>query len=286
MKKPFMVMDVALCQGCNNCFLACKDEFFENNFPPHSLAQPRHGHRWMNILCKERGKYPKVDVSYLTAHGMQCDNAPCIAKASDGAVYKRDDGIVIIDPEKARGQKDIVNSCPYEAIFWNEEKQVPQKCTFCAHLLEDGWKEPRCVQACPTGALTMVRATDPEREHMVVTEALAVYCPEFKTAPRVHYKNLGRFTHHFIAGSLAFKDTDECATDAEIRLTDDSGQAVMETRTDNYGDFIFDGLKKDSGPYRLEIRVPDYQDMALTTKITESLNLGTLFLDRQEGKTA
>ncbi|MCL5734640.1 MAG: hypothetical protein M1274_03470 [Actinobacteria bacterium] len=23
----------------------------------------------------------------------------------------------------------------------------------CAHLLDKGWKEPRCVDACPTGAL-------------------------------------------------------------------------------------------------------------------------------------
>jgi nitrate reductase beta subunit len=32
--------------------------------------------------------------------------------ARDGAVRKREDGIVIIDPEKSKGQKQIVDSCP------------------------------------------------------------------------------------------------------------------------------------------------------------------------------
>ncbi len=60
-------------------------------------------------------------------------------------MYRRDDGIVIVDPEKAAGRKDLVSSCPYRRIYWNEEQQVAQKCTMCAHLLDQGWKEPRCV---------------------------------------------------------------------------------------------------------------------------------------------
>ena len=50
-----------------------------------------------------------------------CDNAPCSGPGRRGAVYRRPDGIVIIDPVKAKGQKQIVDSCPYGAIFWNEE---------------------------------------------------------------------------------------------------------------------------------------------------------------------
>ena len=45
--------------------------------------------------------------------------------AKNGAVSKREDGIVIIDPVKARGQQEIVDACPYGAISWNEEKQLP-----------------------------------------------------------------------------------------------------------------------------------------------------------------
>ncbi len=111
MNKWNMIIDVALCHDCNNCFLSCKDEFCENDFLPYSVAQPRHGHRWMDILRKERGQYPMVDVAYLPVPCMHCDDAPCLTE--DGAVYKREDGIVIIDPEKARGRKDLLDLCPY-----------------------------------------------------------------------------------------------------------------------------------------------------------------------------
>ena len=37
-KKWNMVIDVARCIDCNNCFLADKDEFTGNDFPPYSVA--------------------------------------------------------------------------------------------------------------------------------------------------------------------------------------------------------------------------------------------------------
>ena len=43
MKKWNMVIDVALCHDCNNCFLADKDEFVGNDFPGYSAAQPWAG---------------------------------------------------------------------------------------------------------------------------------------------------------------------------------------------------------------------------------------------------
>ena len=52
MKKWNLVIDLARCHDCNDCFLADKDEFVGNDFPPYSAAQPWHGHRWMNF---ERG---------------------------------------------------------------------------------------------------------------------------------------------------------------------------------------------------------------------------------------
>jgi len=56
MKSWHLIIDVARCHDCNDCFLADKDEFVDNEFPPYSAAQPWHGHRWMNIKRKERGQ--------------------------------------------------------------------------------------------------------------------------------------------------------------------------------------------------------------------------------------
>ncbi len=63
-------------------------------------------------------------------------------------------------------------SCPYGVIFWNEDKQVAQKCTLCAHLLDEGWKEPRCGQACPTGALSIHRLNDTRMQELIEKEKL------------------------------------------------------------------------------------------------------------------
>ena len=32
---------------------------------------------------------------------------------------------MLIDPVKAKGRKDLVDTCPYGHIWWNEEYQVP-----------------------------------------------------------------------------------------------------------------------------------------------------------------
>lgn len=278
MRRWNLIIDVATCHDCNNCFLACKDEYFENDFPPYSVAQPRHGHRWMDIMRKERGQYPKVEVSYLPVPCMHCDDAPCVEKSKDGAVYKRDDGIVLIDPEKAKGQRDILGTCPYGAIWWNEERSVSQKCTFCIHLLEEGWKEPRCVQACPTRALRLIHAEESQMQRIIESEDLEVYQPQYKTRPRVYYKNLYQYTRCLIAGSVALRDTDECADGARVTLIKGPKETIDEATTNNYGDFKFDNLEENSGRYSLEIAYPGYKKQTLNIDLKTSMNLGTIFL--------
>ena len=279
MKKWHMLIDVEKCEDCNNCFLACKDEHVDNDWPGYAISQPRHGHRWMNILRKERGQYPIIDVAYLPIPCMHCDVAPCIKAGKAGAVYKRDDGIVIIDPEKARGQEDIVTACPYDAIWWNEEQNVPQKCTFCAHLLDDGWKEPRCVTACPTGAISVVRTKDRDMQATVASENLEVLHPQYNANPRVYYKNLNRFTRCFIGGSVAFEKEGiiDCAEGARVALLKGS-EKMGEAVTDNFGDFKFDHLEEESGKYTVEIVFKDYDKKALEVDLKTSISLGTIYL--------
>jgi ferredoxin len=205
--------------------------------------------------------------------------APCIKAARAGAVYKRDDGIVLIDPEKARGQEDIVKACPYDAIWWNEEKNVPQKCTFCAHLLDDGWKEPRCVQACPTGAIRVVRAKARHMKATVASENLQILYPQFNTKPRVYYRNLYRFTRCFIGGSVAYEKEGitDCAEGARVALRRGS-EKISEVLTDNFGDFKFDNLEENSGKYSLEIFFKDHEKKILEVDLKTSLSLETILL--------
>jgi Fe-S-cluster-containing dehydrogenase component len=277
MKKWNLVIDIAKCEDCNNCFLACKDEFVDNDFLPYSISQPRHQHRWINILTKERGQCPMVDVAHLPVSCMHCDNPSCIENARDGAVYKTGSGIVIIDPVKAKGQKDLVKSCPYGAIWWNEEQNVAQKCTMCAHLLAEGWKEPRCVQACPTGARRFIKADDDEIEQIIEKENLKVFHPEYQTQPRVYYKNLDRYTKCFIGGTVALEKhgITDCVEGAAVYLFKDSAK-IAETVTDNYGDFKFDRLDENSGEYAVRIVYQEYPHKNLEVDLETSINIGTV----------
>ena len=150
MGKVF-VFDAAKCNGCRNCQIACKDEHVDNDWSPWSRPQPDTGHFWCRIEERVRGQVPKVRVSYVMHRCQHCENAPCMAAAPE-AVYRREDGLVIVDPEKAAGRRELVEACPYGAIFWNEELAIPQKCTGCAHLVDAG-EAPHCVDVCPHGAL-------------------------------------------------------------------------------------------------------------------------------------
>ena len=202
MKKWNLIVDVAKCTNCNLCTLANQDEHVDNEFEGYAAPMPKHGSRWIDIRSNERGSGPLMDVAYLPVMCQHCDDAPCIAAAKNGAVTKRPDGIVHIDPVKAKGQKAIADACPYGAVRWNEERELPQHWFFDAHLLDRGWAEPRCVTVCATGALKSVKVTDEEMAAIKSREGLRELQPESATKPRVHYKNLDRYTHEFVGGTI------------------------------------------------------------------------------------
>ena len=253
MKKWNMIIDVAECTNCQLCALAAMDEYVGNEWPGVAAPMPRHGHHWIDIKQKERGQAPMIDIAYVPTMCNHCDNAPCLAKGGD-AVKKRADGIVIIDPDKAKGRKDLVESCPYGHIWWNDELQLPQIWPFDAHLLDQGWQQTRGQQACPTGAMRAIKVEDSEMERMARDESLEVMKPEAGTKPRVYYRNLWRYSKSFIGGSVATEANGvvDCVEGATVRLIKD-GQTVARATTDNYGDFKFDKLDENSGRYTIEV---------------------------------
>jgi Fe-S-cluster-containing dehydrogenase component len=257
MKKWNLVVDVAECHGCNNCFVACKDEYVGNQFPGYSAPQPLHGHKWINIKYRERGRSPMVDAAYLPTMCNHCDNAPCVAKGN-GAVVKRPDGIVIIDPQRAKGRKDLIDACPYGAIWWNAELELPQTWIFDAHLLDQGRQAPRAVESCPTTALRALRVDDEEMARIRQDEQLEVLEPERNTQPRVYYKNLHRYAANFIGAVVLVEQTGtvECAADVTIELWQQQ-RLLQSAVTDCFGEFKFDGLAPHSGIYTVRLLAQD-----------------------------
>lgn len=272
-----MIIDVSKCTGCYNCFLACKDEYCGNDYPGYSASQPSTGHYWMRLIEKERGAYPKVKVDYVPIPCMQCGEASCINSAKNGSVYRRSDGIVIIDPEKAKGQKEIVSSCPYRVIYWNEEKSVPQKCTFCVHLLDKGWKEPRCVETCPTGALVFGDMDDPESDisKLRSSQDMEILHPEYELNPGVCYVGLPK---RFIAGEVILgNQRDECAEGISVTLVSQTG--TQNIKTDNFGDFEFEGLESDIDVV-VKIEHSGYSSKEFSVKTRADINLREILLEK------
>ena len=250
MKQKYLVIDNKYCTDCNNCFMACKDEHVLNCWEGYTEAQPRHGHRWMNIIRHERGRYNRNEFVYIAMPCQHCQNAPCVA-AGNGAVYKREDGIVLIDYEKARGMKELVDSCPYGAIYYNEELDVPQKCTMCAHLLDDpDWTphQTRCAHSCPSHAIMSYDMEEDEFEKLIEVEKLEVLHPEYNTEPHVYYRNLYRYTKNYAWGAVLVDG--DCFEGAHCELEQD-GKIIATCETNYFGDFKFDGL--DDGEYVIHV---------------------------------
>ena len=275
MARYGMVIDVDRCTGCFNCFLACRDEHAGNDYRPVSVAQP-DGHSWIKVREVERGSHPKVKVSYVPVPCLQCTDAPCMRAATGGAVVRRPDGIVIIDPDKAAGQRDIVSACPYGAVFWNEAKNLPQKCTFCAHLLDEGWKEPRCVESCPVQALVFGDLDDPASDvaRLTAQKRIEALPPEPAEPPPVRYLGLPA---RFVAGEIVLGDKpEECPEGVTVTLR--YGRQTFTTSTDNYGDFEFNGLKADI-EYVLSIEHAGYKPCELRLDSSADPNVGTIVMN-------
>jgi Fe-S-cluster-containing dehydrogenase component len=276
-----LIIDVALCENCGNCQLAAKDEYVGNEFPGYCAPHPARGVGVVRVERTVRGAGAQVDAAYLPLMCNHCADAPCV-KAAPGAITQRADGIVIIDPVKAKGRREIVGACPYGAVIWNEELQLPQNWIFDAHLLDQGWKEPRCQQVCPTGAITSMKADDAEMQTHAAAAGLEGLKPELGTRPRVVYRNLHRVTKHMIAGSVTSRSdgVSDCVEGAEVRLLKD-GSSVAMTKTDSFGDFKFDRLEPNSGQHRIMVRHPTLGSATTDATIAlESVSLGEIMLQR------
>ncbi len=256
MTKAFLI-DAAKCSGCHGCQVSCKDEFCGQPWLPYSEAQPLTGSFWCRVDEKERGQVPVVTVSYTPVICGHCDDC-VLMRIGGGAVYRREDGLVIIDPEKAKGRRNLVDACPLGAVYWNDELELPQKCTGCAHLLDDGWEVPRCVDSCAHKAIRFAEESELDLDG---TEFLP---PIAKLGPRVYYRNLPK---RFVAGAVYDADVNDVIEGADVTLFDAAGDIVAHTQTDYMGDWKFDQIEP--GSYRVGIEADGYAPMELEADVSE-----------------
>lgn len=268
--KVFLI-DLSKCSGCYNCQVACKDEHCGNDWSPYAKPQPDTGQFWLKMHEEEKGTIPKVRVAYMPVLCMHCRNAPCIpACPVEGAIYRREDGLVIIDPKKCTGCRSCVAVCPYECIYYNEDLHLAQKCTGCAHLLDRGWEQPRCADSCPTQALRLIN----ESELANVEGTLEQLHPEYGTTPGVYYLNIPK---KFIAGTVYDPDIKRVVVGAVCTLTGEGNTCTV--KTDGFGDFWFENLK--TGVYSLNIEADNHHPKTFENISAEKdVNLGDIPLQK------
>lgn len=262
------VFDANHCNGCYNCQIACKDEHCGNDWTPIAAPQPNSGQFWCKVSQVEHGQFPKVRVEYWPYFGGQ---NPQIAEYAPEVLMDRADGLQVIDSAKARGRKDIADK--FEGVYWNEELQIPQACTGCAHLVDQG-KLPHCVDLCATGALRF-------GEYDEFAEELKESRCEFKNeredelGAHVYYVNM---PHLFIGGEVWDPEENEIIEGAVVTLTLSDG-SIQTTQTDDFGDFWF--RKLDAGVYDISIESPGYKSFTASEIVLDkSLNLGDFPLER------
>jgi Fe-S-cluster-containing dehydrogenase component len=142
MTKYKLQADVSKCIGCHSCEVACKQEF---NLPvgPMPMRVLKIGPR----IIKD-----ELRTDYVPVFCKHCDDAPCIQACPEGALYKRDDGIVLVNKEKCTGCKICIDACPIKAPQFNPETNKIELCNFCAHRFDKG-EQPSCVIVCPARCL-------------------------------------------------------------------------------------------------------------------------------------
>lgn len=264
------VFDAAKCNGCHSCQVACKDEHCGNDWMPYAKPQPETGQFWYKLNEYVRGTVPKVKVAYVPTLCMHCDEAPCIPACPNKAISQREDGLVLIDPAKCTGSQLCMDACPYGTIYFNQGLKLAQKCTGCAHLLDRGWpiKEPRCVDACITGALVFGE----ESELKDLIAKAEVLEPKSGATPkvRVYYLNLPK---RFIAGTVYDPVAEEVVIGATCTL---SGDGTATATTDEFGDFWFEGLKV--GTFSVQIQKDSKTKTISSISTEKDVNLGDIAL--------
>ena len=106
------------------------------------------------IIWPERARIRVIAESdvglFRPNHCRQCDDAPCADVCPVEAIaLNAETGAWIVDDETCIGCGACIDACPYDAMFFDEIRDVSFKCNLC-----DG--APECAAMCPTGAVEQI----------------------------------------------------------------------------------------------------------------------------------
>jgi anaerobic dimethyl sulfoxide reductase subunit B (iron-sulfur subunit) len=160
------------CSGCKTCQVACKDR---NDLPA--------GLHWRRVYEVTAGGWQKKDgvwLSTVAAYNLSvschhCWDPACVPACSTEAIWKREDGLVLIDESRCTKCYKCGPACPYDAMCYVSGSFV-SKCNFCPDELAAG-RPPACVAACPNRALDFGDLEDLKRKYGTVSRVFPLPDP-------------------------------------------------------------------------------------------------------------
>jgi len=149
MKQHAFYFDANACSGCKTCQIACKDK----NDLPLGMAWRRvyevSGGDWEKSGEAWKNNIFAYNVSLACNH---CEKPICMESCPTKAIFKREDGIVLIDETRCMGCRYCEWVCPYGAPQFDHQRGLMTKCNLCFDYVDEG-KNPSCVDSCPMRAM-------------------------------------------------------------------------------------------------------------------------------------
>lgn len=135
MDKIFLKFNKKDCMGCHACEVACKQEH-ELGVGPRLIKVIENSYEFTPIYCH------------------QCAKAPCKEECPVEAISRNKQGIVLINEDACIGCRACVDVCPFEAMQYEDNRDVAVKCDLCVDRIEEG-KQTACMVVCPTRCIRL-----------------------------------------------------------------------------------------------------------------------------------
>jgi len=132
-----VLIDLDRCVECGSCAAAC--------YTSHSrmpiIQSARQGPALLPLICR------------------QCKAASCVDACPVQAMRRDDNGVVRRALSLCIGCGSCARACPFGVLPNDVTRRQIAKCDLCEDRTADGSAVPRCVAACPSGALQFADET-------------------------------------------------------------------------------------------------------------------------------